>query len=518
MDGTTSNISLAVGLIRTSGSGSVSVPASLTLASTQDLFVTPRTVATFVKDFGSSVSRTIVKYYLYSSDSISPDSPRSWTFEGSNDNINWTILDTQVLQTDPGVSSSMGPYAFNNSTSYRYYRLNVTSGNGTYIRISKMVLINAVISTATTLFTCVGQASLTLDVSNVTSIISVLPLGATSGAAKVYFAVSFDGGVNYNSYNGAWRKIARVSGGTWQYNTSATATPTWVSSLENNASRALHQAFGVSYNRMDVNTLASLDDSTWGETGGFNNSIHNNLDLAWGMAGDGNNIARLTGFTFYVTTGGGQTTLSFSTVKFSAPCQELSSLAVNGASAVSVGVLYYRNATADYIDGTVLVADDADSTYLELTSSAGGYDVTDSLYIGGVNPFGILRFGVIAANAVSSVMSVSIWNGVEWVAVETTDGTSYSGATLHYSGTVSWGIPSWWTKMPLTVGGVGVMGYWARIKVSVKLTNNVKIAYVRVVETPPLINKYRNTAQFNNCIVSRKYTFGPGHVSREFPL
>ena len=71
--------------------------------------------------------------------------PKDWTFEGSNDGTNWTVLDTQTNQvftstqtTDNSnpvlpkqiFTGNMKEYNFVNTTSYRYYRLNISANNG----------------------------------------------------------------------------------------------------------------------------------------------------------------------------------------------------------------------------------------------------------------------------------------------------------------------------------------------------------------------------------------------------
>ena len=52
--------------------------------------------------------------------------PKNWTIEGSNDDTNWTILDTQVNQIG-WVLSTPRFYNFTNETSYLYYRINVSA-------------------------------------------------------------------------------------------------------------------------------------------------------------------------------------------------------------------------------------------------------------------------------------------------------------------------------------------------------------------------------------------------------
>ena len=58
--------------------------------------------------------------------------PKDWTFEGSNDGTNWTVLDTQTNQSfsDASMNGELKRYNFANTTDYRYYRLNVSSNHG----------------------------------------------------------------------------------------------------------------------------------------------------------------------------------------------------------------------------------------------------------------------------------------------------------------------------------------------------------------------------------------------------
>lgn len=72
--------------------------------------------------------------------------PKSWTLEGSNNDINYTIIDTQsnitwTLNEKKTFVLSTRPAA------YRYFKLNVTANNGdTYLAIGEMELYKAVIT------------------------------------------------------------------------------------------------------------------------------------------------------------------------------------------------------------------------------------------------------------------------------------------------------------------------------------------------------------------------------------
>lgn len=56
--------------------------------------------------------------------------PKDWTFEGSNNNSTWTVVDTVVSQTG-WISGETRVFICDvQTTSYRYFRLNITANNG----------------------------------------------------------------------------------------------------------------------------------------------------------------------------------------------------------------------------------------------------------------------------------------------------------------------------------------------------------------------------------------------------
>jgi hypothetical protein len=74
-------------------------------------------------DFGSGV---VIDGYYFLPTSQS-QSARNWTFEGSNNNSTWTVL--QTVTNASGVSS-YAVSSIGNTTSYRYYRLNISVNGG----------------------------------------------------------------------------------------------------------------------------------------------------------------------------------------------------------------------------------------------------------------------------------------------------------------------------------------------------------------------------------------------------
>ncbi len=81
----------------------------------------------------------------------------------------------------------------------------------------------------------------------------------------------------FNPTGAIWRKIARNSGGTWEYNNDATdtAAETWTAALINNMLHAVSQAVSTqTANRMTGTNLATITDAQWEESGGWSNSVN----------------------------------------------------------------------------------------------------------------------------------------------------------------------------------------------------------------------------------------------------
>ena len=87
--------------------------------------VTPFTISL---DYGEGNEQLVGAYRLVCSYNTKW-SMKSWTFEGSNDNTTWDVLDTRSdISWD---TNNTQDFAFSNLTKYRYYRFNVLEKNGT---------------------------------------------------------------------------------------------------------------------------------------------------------------------------------------------------------------------------------------------------------------------------------------------------------------------------------------------------------------------------------------------------
>ena len=93
-------------------------------------------------DFGSGNAKTVEKYTLsFYNGATLTRAPKTWTLQGSNNDADWTTLDTQT--NVPGWSASeMRTYEFVNGTAYRYYKINITAnqGDATYLIVGELEL------------------------------------------------------------------------------------------------------------------------------------------------------------------------------------------------------------------------------------------------------------------------------------------------------------------------------------------------------------------------------------------
>lgn len=107
-------------------------------------------------DFGAGQTR-VVNYYSImvpngdvSNGGGANRSPKSWTFEGSQDGASWTVLDTQTNQSSfSSVTSETRTYKTANTTGYRYYRLNISAAQNTseYVAVGELGLYSSVQTT-----------------------------------------------------------------------------------------------------------------------------------------------------------------------------------------------------------------------------------------------------------------------------------------------------------------------------------------------------------------------------------
>ena len=97
--------------------------------------------------FGSGLAWKITRYQVTSANDVAQRDPKNWQFQGSNDGVTWTTLDTRTNETFASRLLTK-TYDFANSTPYRWYRLNITANNGGSgypIQISELSLLSAAV-------------------------------------------------------------------------------------------------------------------------------------------------------------------------------------------------------------------------------------------------------------------------------------------------------------------------------------------------------------------------------------
>jgi len=91
-------------------------------------------------DLGAN-NKQVVRKYVLTPDTVAAYTytPKDWKFQGSNDDINWDILDTQTSAT-PTLYEKKA-FLLSNNKAYRYYMINVSAVNGgAYVDIVEMEL------------------------------------------------------------------------------------------------------------------------------------------------------------------------------------------------------------------------------------------------------------------------------------------------------------------------------------------------------------------------------------------
>lgn len=79
--------------------------------------------------YRSTVPAIVTKYTITSANDVPERDPRDWNLAGSNDGVNWTVLDSRSGQA---FSSRFlkKTYSVENTLSFTHYRLNITANNG----------------------------------------------------------------------------------------------------------------------------------------------------------------------------------------------------------------------------------------------------------------------------------------------------------------------------------------------------------------------------------------------------
>ncbi|MBV7533733.1 glycosyl hydrolase family 18 protein [Chitinophaga sp. sic0106] len=91
--------------------------------------------------FHATTAAVVKSYTITSANDVPNRDPKNWTLQGSNNGTSWTTLDTQTNQTF-ATRFLKKTYTITNTTSYAYYRLNVSAVvSGTIMQMSEWELL-----------------------------------------------------------------------------------------------------------------------------------------------------------------------------------------------------------------------------------------------------------------------------------------------------------------------------------------------------------------------------------------
>ena len=115
-------------------------------------------IATF--QFPNGNAFAVNKYAITSANDAPGRDPRNWDFQGSNNGITWTTVDSRSGESWPN-RFQRREFPFDNPIAYEYYRLNVTANNGDggLMGFSELELLEVVVDpTLTTFFPADGSS------------------------------------------------------------------------------------------------------------------------------------------------------------------------------------------------------------------------------------------------------------------------------------------------------------------------------------------------------------------------
>ncbi|MBI4388977.1 MAG: discoidin domain-containing protein [Nitrospinae bacterium] len=226
-------------------------------------------------DFGAGATRTITQYTLQVNANNPSNAPSAWTFAGSNDDSDYTTIDTQTGLTTGWTADTPRVFnSFSNSTAYRYYKFNFTNdlGAGNGVFIYEMQMMENAGGNAITEYVSASPTYASRIATSAWSDINSLARTETLNSQNAWYwlidnpAASYGAGTTakiWNASGSVWRNIARNNGGTWQYNNDATntAAESWSNATVNDLLFAVSKAISMqANNQMTGAQMAGVAD------------------------------------------------------------------------------------------------------------------------------------------------------------------------------------------------------------------------------------------------------------------
>ena len=183
----------------------------------------------------------------------------------------------------------------------------------------------------------------------------------------------------------------------------------------------------------------------------------------------------------------------------------------SGELTAAAKVLYYDASADNWIDKTIELADDNQSTYMDI----GSMPTSDAFYIGSHEKLRAVYLYLVdeTGSTTASVISCESFNGESWNSTLIYDGTQRtSGITLRRNGRIEWFpteeiISDTYREKTTRLGGHPSM-YYYKFSVSAALSAGVKIYYIECV---PAVNA---TGEFKEYKAPGHFRFALNYKNR----
>jgi hypothetical protein len=90
--------------------------------------------------YQANTAYTVTAYTIASANDFPERDPLNWTLQGSNNGNTWSTIDTRTNEDFPARFQTRS-FSFTNSTSYSYFRFNITNNSGTILQLAEIELL-----------------------------------------------------------------------------------------------------------------------------------------------------------------------------------------------------------------------------------------------------------------------------------------------------------------------------------------------------------------------------------------
>ncbi|MBN1411517.1 MAG: hypothetical protein JW969_11785 [Spirochaetales bacterium] len=113
--------------------------------------------------FQADTSYVVTQYTITSANDAAERDPYTWTLQGSTNGSTWATLDSRSGEDFPN-RFQLRAFAFNNTASYNYYRLNMTNNSGTILQLAEWEIFGTpgTVNTATPTWTSTPTPTATM--------------------------------------------------------------------------------------------------------------------------------------------------------------------------------------------------------------------------------------------------------------------------------------------------------------------------------------------------------------------